>query len=96
MVTRTKSSFPLQPTFFGLNLEYIENVYEQFFILKYHGGWSLTEAYSLPVKLREWFLKRLIDQKKQEHEAAEEASKGSKGSKGQKTVLGPGVNPPKL
>jgi hypothetical protein len=50
----------------------------------------------LPVKLREWFLKRLIDQKKQEHEAAEEASKGSKGSKGQKTVLGPGVNPPKL
>jgi hypothetical protein len=74
----------------------MENVYEQFFILKYHGGWSFTEAYSLPIKLREWFLKRLVDQKKQEHEAAEEASKGSKGSKSERTVLGPGVNPPKL
>jgi len=71
----------------------MENVYEQFFVLKYHGGWSFTEAYSLPIKLREWFLKRLVSQKKQEQEAAEEASKGSKS---QRTVLGPGVNPPKL
>ena len=86
-------SFPLQQTFFGLNLEYMENVYEQFFVLKYHGGWSFTEAYSLPIKLREWFLKRLIEQKREEQEAVEEASSTSRTNK---NILGPGVNPPKL
>jgi len=86
-------SFPLLSTFFGLNPEYMEGVYEQFFLLKYHGGWSFTEAYSLPIKLREWFLKRLVRQKTEESEAVEQASKGSTG---QGTVLGPGVNPPKL
>tara|TARA_R110000824_G_scaffold16935_1_gene69481 strand:- start:1013 stop:1228 length:216 start_codon:yes stop_codon:yes gene_type:complete len=71
----------------------MENVYEQFFVLKYHGGWSFTEAYSLPIKLREWFLKRLIEQKQQEQEAVEEVSSTSRANK---TVLGPGINPPKL
>ena len=55
-------NFPFQPSFFGLTDEYTENVYEQFFILKYHGGWSLIEAYSLPIQLREWFVKRLAKQ----------------------------------
>ena len=86
-------SFHLRQTFFGLSPEYMENVYEQFFVLKYHGGWSFTEAYSLPIKLREWFLKRLIDQKNQEKEAVEAATTGGKGNQ---AVLGPGVNPPKL
>ena len=93
VATRTKLSFPLQQTFFGLSPEYMENVYEQFFVLKYHGGWSFTEAYSLPIKLREWFLKRLIEQKQQEQEAVEEVSSTSRATK---TVLGPGINPPKL
>ena len=92
-VTWTKSTFPLQPTFFGLNNEYMESVYEQFFVLKYHGGWSFTEAYNLPVQLREWFLKRLIKQKKDEQEAMEEAS--GPGSSG-RNQLGPGVKPPRL
>ena len=92
-VTWTKSTFPLQPTFFGLNNEYMEIVYEQFFILKYHGGWSFTEAYNLPVQLREWFLRRLIKQKKDEQEAMEDASGSGTGSRHQ---LGPGSKPPKL
>jgi hypothetical protein len=66
---------PLRWTFFGLSDEYIENVYEQFFILKYHGGWSFIEAYNLPVKIRLWFLKRLIKQKEEEKEAIEKATK---------------------
>jgi hypothetical protein len=66
---------PLLWTFFGLSDEYIENVYEQFFLLKYHGGWSFTEAYNLPVKIRTWFLKRLVKQKQEEKEAIENASK---------------------
>ncbi len=45
--------------FFGLNEKYMETVYDQFFSLKYYGGWSFFEAYSLPVGLRLWFLERL-------------------------------------
>lgn len=61
--------------FFGLSDDYIANVYEQFFVLKYHGGWSFIEAYNLPVKIREWFLRRLIKQKKEEAKAIEDAKK---------------------
>jgi len=51
-------------------------VYEQFFLLKYHGGWSFIEAYNLPVKLRRWFMDRL--QKQFKDEAAQmNKSKGS-------------------
>jgi len=53
-------------TFFGLTDKYIEGIYEQFFFMKYHGGWSFTEAYNLPIPIREWFLKRLIKQKELE------------------------------
>ena len=61
--------------FFGLNNEYMENVYEQFFFLKYHGGWSFIEAYNLPVGLRKWFVHKLLEQIKKESEAVEEAFK---------------------
>ena len=53
-------------TFFGLTDKYIEGIYEQFFFMKYHGGWSFTEGYNLPIPIREWFLKRLIKQKELE------------------------------
>ena len=62
-------------TFFGLSPDYMESVYETFFILKYHGGWSFIEAYNLPVKLRRWFTKRLEKQFKQEKSQMEK-SKG--------------------
>jgi len=47
----------------------MEKIYEQFFILKHFGGWSLTEIYNLPVGLRSWFVQRL--QKQFEDEAKE-------------------------
>jgi len=49
----------------------MQDVYEQFFLLKYHGGWSLFEAYNLPVGLRNWFVKRLTKQFEQEKEEYE-------------------------
>jgi len=67
--------FHLPRTFFGLSEEYQKQVYEQFFILKYHGGWSFIEAYSLPVGLRMWFVERLAKQIQDEAEAMEKASK---------------------
>lgn len=60
-------------SFFGLNNEYMENVYEQFFYLKHHGGWSFIEAYNLPVQLRNWFVRRLSKQFEDENEAAKKA-----------------------
>ena len=64
--------------FFGLTPEYHENIYEEFFFLKYHGGWSFVEAYNLPVQLRSWFIKRLVKQMKDEKEAQEEAMRKSR------------------
>ena len=71
--------FRFQRISFGLTEEYMENIYEQFFFLKYSGGWSFSEAYNLPVGLRNWFVKRLVKQLEMEKEAIEKASKG-KGS----------------
>mgnify|MGYP003676028498 CR=1 FL=1 len=56
-------------TFFGLNEDYIELVYEQLFNLKHYGGWSFFEAYNLPVNIRVWMLNRLVTQKQRENEA---------------------------
>mgnify|MGYP006969593090 CR=1 FL=1 len=61
---------------FGLTSEYMQGVYEQLFFLQYRGGWSLSEAYNLPIGLREWFVKRLVKQMEDEKEAMERASKG--------------------
>lgn len=58
---------------FGLDNEYIKSVYEEFFLLKYHGGWSFTEAYNLPIQIRRWFLKRLNSEFEKENEAYEKA-----------------------
>ena len=70
-----KWRFRFQRISFGLTEEYMENIYEQFFFLKYSGGWSFSEAYNLPVGLRRWFVERLIKQLQMEKEAIEDASK---------------------
>jgi len=46
-------------------------VYDQFFFLKYHGGWSFQEAYNLPIGLRRWFLRKLTRQFELEKQAIE-------------------------
>ena len=56
----------------------MENVYEQFFLMKYFGGWSFMEAYNLPVALRTWFMKRLAKQLKDEADANKKAMAKSK------------------
>ena len=65
-------------TFFGLSDDYMEQVYEQFFLLKHHGGWSFIEAYNLPVGLRLWFVKRLakhFEDEKKEYDKANRKSR---------------------
>ena len=65
---------------FGLSDEYIENVYEEFFLLKYYGGWSFSEAYNLPVLIRRWFLDRLAKQLEKEQQQLEKSNTGSRSS----------------
>jgi hypothetical protein len=81
----------LRRGFFGLTSEYIEDIYEQFFFLKYSGGWSFSEAYSLPIGLRKWFVERLIKQLKDEQEAIEEASRGGSRSQTLSTANQPKI-----
>jgi hypothetical protein len=71
----------------------MENVYEQFFFLKYSGGWSFSEAYNLPVGLRNWFTQRLIAQLEMEKKAIEEASKGRGSSSSSTHTLTPNNEP---
>ena len=56
----------------------MQGVYEQFFLLKYHGGWSFIEAYNLPIGLRNWFVERLAKQFEDEKKQAEDAQRKSK------------------
>jgi hypothetical protein len=70
----------------------MENVYEQFFFLKYSGGWSFSEAYNLPVGLRKWFVDRLVKQLEAENEAIQKAS-ASKGNKSTTHALTPNNQP---
>tara|TARA_R100000008_G_C3490047_1_gene118232 strand:- start:178 stop:363 length:186 start_codon:yes stop_codon:yes gene_type:complete len=60
----------------------MKSVYEEFFMLKYHGGWSFIEAYNLPVGLRRWFLERLVKQFEKENEDMKEAMNKSKSNSG--------------
>ena len=65
-------------TFFGLDHNYSENVYEQMFALVFHGKISLVEAYNMPVGLRNWFLTRLkreFEEEKERHEQARNSSR---------------------
>jgi hypothetical protein len=55
----------------------MENVYEQFFFLMYHGKWDFQQSYSLPVGLRRWFVERLNKQLEAEKEAAQNAGKNT-------------------
>lgn len=72
-----KWRFRLMRSFFGLSPEYLKSVYERFFYMKYYGGWSLFELYSLPVGLRNWYFELLADHKQEENEQIKNANKKS-------------------
>ena len=59
-------------------LEHGVDTHTQIDQMKYYGGWSFIEAYSLPVGLRNWYYKQLVERKKEEQKEYEKASKTSK------------------
>ena len=78
VVLNKRWRYRLPLTFFGLSNDYIEGVYEEMFLLKYHGGWSIFESYNLPVQIRRWFLRRLQKQFDQENKEIEKAKRRSR------------------
>ena len=56
----TKESCLLRATFFGLTNDYIQGVYESFFMMIQVGNWSFFDIYALPVALRKWFISRTV------------------------------------
>jgi|TARA_R110002074_G_scaffold136619_1_gene281363 hypothetical protein len=43
--------------------------------LKHHGGWSFWEAYNLPIKIRLWFVDRLVKHFEEQKEEMEKAQR---------------------
>ena len=46
------------------------------FLLVYHGHFSLNDVEEMAAKERDWFLDRLVKEKKTEQEAIDRASRG--------------------
>ena len=67
-------------TSFGLPAEYKLGLHEEIFNLCYYGngGFTHSQVYNMPVYLRRFYIKKLVDTKKQEAEQHENAAKGAK------------------
>jgi len=69
--------------FFGLPSNYSVLLHKQIFELCYHGnGFIQSDVYRLPVHLRNFYYKELVDTKKRESDNADKAQKSSQQSKG--------------
>jgi hypothetical protein len=77
-------------TSFGLPSEYKIVLHEEIFSLCYHGqgGFTQGEVYDLPVNLRKFYLKKLIDAKQKE---ADEYKKASSSSGGKSSIARPAI-----
>jgi hypothetical protein len=66
---------------FGLAPDYKVVLHEEIFSLCYYsnGGFTQSEVYALPIYLRRFYLKKLVDVKKQESSQTTDAGKGQKG-----------------
>lgn len=69
----------MEPTFFGQNYKFIKlepsfvnSSYEQIFLMNYYMGWNFFDAYSLPIRLRNWIFDKWIERKKADNEVVNE------------------------
>ena len=75
---RSRWRYRLVRSFFGLSNKYIQSVYDELFVMKYHGNFSLIESYNLPVQIRRYFLKKLQEQIERENQAVQDAQDKAK------------------
>ena len=67
------------PTFFGLTPKHRPLIHEEIFQLIYFGkGFTHSDVYKMPVYLRKFYLKKLIETRKAEQKATEKATKTNK------------------
>lgn len=58
-------------------MAYKETINEHVFLLMYYGGFSYTDARSLPIFQRVWFIQRINEEFKKANEKGDGASRGS-------------------
>ena len=74
--------------FFGLQPSDKLSLHKQIFQLIYHGqGFTHSDVYDMPIYLRNFYLKELIDTRKKENQQIKKAQNKSKG------VSRPAINP---
>jgi len=80
-----RSSYRSVQTFFGLGLNYRPILHEQVFDLVYYGkgGFNWTDVYNMPVWLRTFYTKKIVEIHKKRNEEQEKANKKAK-SKGRR------------
>ena len=68
---------PLGPAFFGLGLNYKPILHDEIFTLIYHshGGFNWNDVYTMPIWLRKFYIKTLIETKEAEKKASEPKTK---------------------
>ncbi len=71
--------FRLAPTFFGPSNNLKENFLEQAFILQYHLHMNYSDVREMPIRYRQWFVKRLSDELERKAEDAKKASDEQRG-----------------
>jgi len=82
----------LASTFFGLTLNYRNQIFTQIHDLVYHGGGGFihSEIYNMPIWMRRYHIQKINEYNKKQKEEIEKAQKGSTPAKG---IAKPGVNP---
>ena len=83
MEQQLRRGCPLGRTFFGLTSEYKIELHKTIFSIAYYsnGAFTFDQLYSMPVYLRNFYIKQLEDAKTKEaemHKAAQRSSKPSK------------------
>ena len=77
---RMALAFPFQHSFFGLTPSYKPILHDEIFALIYHshGGFNWSDVYSMPIWLRKFYIKTLIQAKDDEREAKDPSSQKNK------------------
>ena len=50
----------MEKAFFGLTEEYRESLLEEYFVLNQQMNLAISEIKNLPIRIRHWFIKRII------------------------------------
>ena len=71
--------YPWRLHFFGLTPQHKPQIHDQIFQLVYYGqGFTHADVYNMPIYLRSYYFKKLVDVKEQENQEVEKAQARSR------------------